>query len=50
MIKRFEDFVKDLSLKTESKNIEDENKSRRVEFRILTKSEESIDKINDQLQ
>ena len=30
--------------------IEDENKSRRVEFRILTKSEESIDKINDQLQ
>lgn len=30
--------------------VEDENKSRRVEFRILTKSEESIDKINDQLQ
>ena len=30
--------------------VEDENKSRRVEFRILTKSEESIDRINDQLQ
>jgi outer membrane protein OmpA-like peptidoglycan-associated protein len=30
--------------------VEDENKSRRVEFRILTKSEQSIDKINNQLQ
>jgi outer membrane protein OmpA-like peptidoglycan-associated protein len=30
--------------------VEDENKSRRVEFRILTKSEESIDQINNQLQ
>jgi hypothetical protein len=28
MIKRFEDFVKDLSLKTESKNIENEKKSK----------------------